>query len=93
MRKSVLALLLAALSVACSNSLKTRDSIHDLQFTELAKTWDEGIPLGNGVVGALVWQKDSALRMSLDGWIFGICAPMIAFPVRITVLNGYMNSG
>lgn len=66
MRKSVLALLLAALSVACSNSLKTRDSIHDLQFTELAKTWDEGIPLGNGVVGALVWQKDSALRMSLD---------------------------
>ena len=64
MRKSVLALLLAALSVACSNnSLKTRDSIHDLRFTELAKTWDEGIPLGNGVVGALVWQKDSALRI------------------------------
>lgn len=66
MKKSVLALLLAVLSVACSNSLTTRNSIHDLQFTELAKTWDEGIPLGNGVIGALVWQKDSALRMSLD---------------------------
>ena len=66
MKRSALALLLVVLSVACSNSLTTRNSIHDLRFTELAKTWDEGIPLGNGVVGALVWQKDSVLRMSLD---------------------------
>lgn len=38
----------------------------DLVFTELAKTWDEAVPLGNATVGALVWQKDSALRFSLD---------------------------
>ena len=66
MKKSALALLLAVLCMACSDRLKTRSSAHDLQFKELAKTWDEGIPLGNGVIGALVWQKDSALRMSLD---------------------------
>lgn len=66
MKKSALALLLAVLCMACSDRLKTRSSAYDLQFKELAKTWDEGIPLGNGVIGALVWQKDSALRMSLD---------------------------
>ncbi|MCX6134256.1 MAG: hypothetical protein NTU47_10635 [Ignavibacteriales bacterium] len=39
---------------------------HDLRFTSLAKSWDEGVPLGNGMIGALVWQRDSVLRMSLD---------------------------
>jgi alpha-L-fucosidase 2 len=39
---------------------------HNLQFTTPAQTWDEGLPLGNGQVGALVWQKDSSLRLSLD---------------------------
>lgn len=39
---------------------------HDLVFDRLASTWDEGIPLGNGAVGALVWHKGEALRMSLD---------------------------
>jgi hypothetical protein len=40
--------------------------LHDLQFDSLAVTWDEGIPLGNGMVGSLVWQKDKKLRLSLD---------------------------
>ena len=39
---------------------------HDLVFARLARTWDEGVPLGNGLVGALVWEKDGALRLSLD---------------------------
>jgi alpha-L-fucosidase 2 len=39
---------------------------YDLRFNNLAKTWDEGIPLGNGMLGALVWQKDGKLRLSLD---------------------------
>lgn len=41
-------------------------SASDLQFSALARTWDEGIPLGNATIGALVWQRDSALRFSLD---------------------------
>jgi hypothetical protein len=41
-------------------------SAHDLVFPRLASTWDEGIPLGNGMLGALVWQKEGALRVSLD---------------------------
>lgn len=39
---------------------------HDLQFSKLAATWDEGIPLGNGMLGALIWQKGDNLRLSLD---------------------------
>ncbi len=46
--------------------LKLTPSRNDLIFTELASTWDEGIPLGNGIIGALVWQRDSVLRFSLD---------------------------
>lgn len=39
---------------------------HDLIFNRLATVWDEAIPLGNGTVGALVWQKGNHLRFSLD---------------------------
>ena len=41
-------------------------SKHDFHFRTLARSWDEGVPLGNGMLGALVWQKDSALRIALD---------------------------
>jgi alpha-L-fucosidase 2 len=39
---------------------------HDLVFGALAPTWDEGVPLGNGMLGALVWKKGKSIRMSLD---------------------------
>lgn len=38
----------------------------DLRFSDLAHRWDEAMPLGNGMLGALVWQKDKKLRLSLD---------------------------
>ncbi len=39
---------------------------HDLVMKGLAGTWDEAIPLGNGWLGALVWEKSGRLRISLD---------------------------
>ncbi len=39
---------------------------HNLRFNQLAQRWDEAIPLGNGMLGALVWQKQGNLRLSLD---------------------------
>jgi hypothetical protein len=39
---------------------------HQLQFPFIPKSWDEGMPLGNGMLGALVWQKGDAVRVSLD---------------------------
>ncbi|WP_422080914.1 glycosyl hydrolase family 95 catalytic domain-containing protein [Ulvibacterium sp.] len=39
---------------------------NDLHFNALSKVWDEAIPLGNGIVGSLVWEKEGKLRFSLD---------------------------
>ena len=41
-------------------------SAHGLQFGQLPQVWDEGIPLGNGIMGALIWQKGDRLRLALD---------------------------
>lgn len=41
-------------------------AVHNLQFSSLAKRWDEAIPLGNGWLGVLIWQKENKLRLSLD---------------------------
>ncbi len=38
----------------------------NLVFNTLATRWDEAIPLGNGWLGALIWQKDNHIRLSLD---------------------------
>lgn len=42
------------------------DKQHNLTFDKLAPQWDEAIPLGNGMIGALIWGKDNTLRLSLD---------------------------
>ena len=60
-------LLLLFFAITLSNSAFSQVSINDnLEFDSLPKRWDEAIPLGNGMLGALVWQKDNKLRFSLD---------------------------
>jgi alpha-L-fucosidase 2 len=39
---------------------------HGLAFQRLASSWDEGLPFGNGLIGAIAWQKEGRLRLSLD---------------------------
>jgi hypothetical protein len=39
---------------------------HNLHFKSIPTRWDEGLPLGNGMLGSLVWQKGDNLRLSLD---------------------------
>jgi len=48
---------------SASSQVSTNDN---LVFDSLPKRWDEAIPLGNGMLGALVWQKNDKLRFSLD---------------------------
>lgn len=55
----------ALFSYSKKESLKPSKE-HNLVFNELAATWDEAIPLGNGMVGNLVWKKNGRLRFSLD---------------------------
>ncbi|MFQ9504366.1 MAG: hypothetical protein ACLR1G_11010 [Alistipes indistinctus] len=62
-----LVLSLLVLLSGCGNSpVGYTPSPHDLVFDSLAGKWDEAVPLGNGQVGALVWQKGDRLRFSLD---------------------------
>lgn len=54
---------------ACKNEkppVSPGKSPYDLHFDQLPTVWDEGIPLGNGMVGALIWEKEGKLRFSLD---------------------------
>ncbi len=39
---------------------------HGLLFTNSVTVWDEAIPLGNGMLGALVWGDGFPLKVSLD---------------------------
>ncbi len=39
---------------------------HPIVYTDMPNTWDEGLPLGNGLLGALVWGNGNPLKISLD---------------------------
>jgi alpha-L-fucosidase 2 len=53
--------------IGCTDySPQPQSSKNDMQFNRLATSWDEAIPLGNGMLGALIWQNGEKLRFSLD---------------------------
>jgi len=58
-------IIVAVLTLAHASGI-AQPGVHDLKFDSLAARWDEGIPLGNGTLGALIWQKQNHLRFSLD---------------------------
>ena len=70
MRRAVVLCLTCCLVACTTGPFAERGSVRqgasDLCFEQLATRWDEGIPLGNGTLGQLVWKKDSSLRFSLD---------------------------
>lgn len=47
-------------------SLLTPRAAHDLVFGQPIRRWDEALPLGNGLLGALIWADGLPLRFSLD---------------------------
>ncbi|HTM98720.1 MAG TPA: glycoside hydrolase N-terminal domain-containing protein, partial [Pedobacter sp.] len=62
--KKLIAILLIAF--VCQISYGQDLSKANLNFDKLASRWDEAMPLGNGMLGALVWGKADKLRLSLD---------------------------
>ncbi|WP_175579269.1 glycosyl hydrolase family 95 catalytic domain-containing protein [Maribellus luteus] len=70
MRKTKLCIVLTLFFVlflhAQQGRSETENEPYGLTFKRMPTTWDEGIPLGNGMIGELVWQKDGKLRFSLD---------------------------
>lgn len=67
--KALLIKKIACLSLLCGLlqvAWAQNETKHNLVFNKLANKWDEAMPLGNGMLGALVWQKGDKLRLSLD---------------------------
>ena len=60
-----LLLLAAALPLSLA-AASLPDSSLNPKLQAPIKTWDEAIPLGNGLLGGLVWGEDHTLRLSLD---------------------------
>ena len=52
---------------------------HGLHFLRIPTRWDEAIPLGNGISGTLIWQKDGNLRLALDRADFWDLRPVKEF--------------
>lgn len=68
-KKTIILTLTWGLLTACCTTVEELHPIaskSDQIFSSLALRWDEGVPLGNATIGALVWQRDSMLRFSLD---------------------------
>ncbi len=61
--KRLISIFIFSCSLTAFSQLKLA---YNLKFDSLAKRWDEAIPLGNGWLGALIWQKGDKLRLSLD---------------------------
>lgn len=67
--KSLLTILFVFILFSCSKNIQKALPLsagNNLVFYELADVWDEAMPLGNAMVGNLVWQKEGKLRFSLD---------------------------
>jgi alpha-L-fucosidase 2 len=62
------ACLFALLAVSCAAQvpLNYPRPDHGLHFTTPVRVWDEALPLGNGMLGALVWGDGMPLKISLD---------------------------
>jgi len=64
-------ILIVLLPIYCSGLFGTcaygrPQAKHALHYETPAMVWDEALPLGNGLVGALVWGDGKPLRISLD---------------------------
>lgn len=46
--------------------LPVSSSRYDMSFQSLSKVWDEAMPIGNGIIGSLIWQTGNNLRISID---------------------------
>ncbi len=55
-----------ALTAVCGPADAQPRPEHGLRYTTPALVWDEAMPLGNGLLGALVWGDGKPLRISLD---------------------------
>ncbi|MBS1533230.1 MAG: glycoside hydrolase N-terminal domain-containing protein [Bacteroidetes bacterium] len=63
MKKALLLLLSGCFLIASSAQTPVSGNLH---YNSLPQRWDEALPLGNGMLGVLIWEKNGRLRFSLD---------------------------
>lgn len=66
MNTKKLLILLVGMILNISHLQAKTQTFHGLQFNTIPTIWDEAIPLGNGIIGNLIWEKDGNLRLALD---------------------------
>lgn len=66
MKTRNLLILLAGMILNIGHLPAKMQAFHGLQFSAIPTIWDEAIPLGNGIIGNLIWEKDGNLRLALD---------------------------
>lgn len=68
--KTYVHIVILLLSVFLFSDPALAQSVHNrnkgLHFTSLPTRWDEAIPLENGMLGALIYEREGMLRISLD---------------------------
>ncbi len=79
------------LGTSCQNvPLTDSPSRHNLRFSHLATDWENGIPLGNGILGQMVWRHHAHLRFSLGS---RPCAPWKISAHRNGISAGFTDNG
>ena len=63
-KHTVAVLLLLGCSIA--NHLQAAESTYGMTLDAPIATWDEAIPLGNGMLGGLLWGTNNTSNLSLD---------------------------
>lgn len=66
MKTKKLLILLVGIILNINHLQAKTQTFHGLQFNTIPTIWDEAIPLGNGIIGNLIWEKDGNLRLALD---------------------------
>lgn len=64
--RRTISLIVFSLGLACEPLCAQPQAKHGLHYETPATVWDEAMPLGNGLLGALVWGDGKPLRISLD---------------------------
>ena len=64
--RRTIVLIVFSLGAACASLHARPETKHGLHYETPAAVWDEAMPLGNGLLGALVWGDGKPLKISLD---------------------------
>ena len=58
--------LLFSVALVCLFNTNAQDRKHNLSFDSIPTRWDEAFPMGNGMIGELVWAKTHRRRKVWD---------------------------